>query len=81
MAVTSSASRVSARARSCELKQPRISAATEARMASFVVVGIKEDVGDFGQCAIASKLEFGVKFSSEARDLAKGGFHAAELLH
>lgn len=57
-----------------------MSAATEARMASFVVVGIKEDVGNFGQWAIASKLEFGAKYSSEARDPARRGIHAVELL-
>ena len=59
---------------------PRMSVATEASMASFDLAGIKEDVGNFGQCTIAPKLEFGVKFSSEARDLARADFHAAELL-
>ena len=62
------------------MKMPRMSVATEASMASFDLAGIKEDVGNFGQCTIAPKLEFGVKFSSEARDLARADFHAAELL-
>lgn len=49
--------------------------------ANFDVGGVKKDVGDFRQWAIAPKLELGVEFGGQARDLAGCDLHTTKLFH